>query len=210
MRKRISINEPDVVNNQDITASKKSEMISGDLPGIRSFRDILAFEGRGDFINYLEWLGLDSDPNPVVLSALHHYFYDAEELKCVRTIVSLINLNQIKEIDKFLHSTFQALLPQSNLIGCFVDSKKHNIFVIQRTWSESELKRISTAVENGIMSRIPLLNRIYSLIDSRTNKYLTKRNVTMLFEEHGFKVMDMTDLDGLTYFHAKKVKTDKN
>jgi len=124
--------------------------------------------------------------------------------------VILFKLNQIKEINNFLHSTFHVLLPQSNLVGCFVDSKKHNIFVLNKTRSEFESKRISTAVENGIVSRIPLLNKIYSLIDSRTNKYLTKSNVSMLLECHGFKVMDMTDLDGLTYFHAKKVKTDKN
>jgi hypothetical protein len=51
---------------------------------------------------------------------------------------------------------------------------------------------------------------LYSLMDSKTNKYMSGRIVTLLLEDHGFKVLDMTELNGLTYFCAQKVKSDEN
>jgi hypothetical protein len=43
------------------------------------------------------------------------------------------------------------------------------------------------------------------MIDSRTDKYLSGKNVTSSLEDLGFKVLDMTELNGLTYFCAQKV-----
>jgi hypothetical protein len=60
------------------------------------------------------------------------------------------------------------------------------------------------AYENGIESRIPFINRMYSFIDSKTNRYLTKRAVTNLLKEVGLELVGMTDLNGLTYFHTRK------
>lgn len=175
------------------------------------FREILTGEGREDFFNYIEWLGLSNDPDPVILSSMHHYFYDAEEMKQVNTVVNLTKLNHIKEIKDFLSSISNILTPKCNLIGCFIDNSKHNPFVLRKNVSEIERKRTTTALENGIISRIPFINWFYSIIDSRTNKYLSKNNVTSLLENSGFKVLDMTELNGITYFHAKrKPKTTEN
>jgi hypothetical protein len=211
MRKRISLDEPEIVKQQTRKPSSRPAGDTGNLPGISPFREILAGEGREDFFNYIEWLGLVNDPDPVVLSSMHHYFYDAEEMKNVKTVVNLIRLNHIKEIKDFLSSVSNILKPKCNLIGCFIDSRKHNPFVLRKSVSEIERKRTSTALENGIVSRIPFLNWFYSVIDSRTNKRLSKNNVTLLLEDHGFKVLDMTELNGITYFHAKrKPKTAEN
>jgi len=49
---------------------------------------------------------------------------------------------------------------------------------------------------------------LYSIIDSKTITYLSKSSVTFLLEDFGFKVMDMTLIDGFTYFHAQKVRID--
>jgi hypothetical protein len=35
---------------------------------------------------------------------------------------------------------------------------------------------------------------IFNMIDSKTNKYMSERSVSMLLEEHGFKVLDMTEM----------------
>ena len=39
---------------------------------------------------------------------------------------------------------------------------------------------------------------------------MSERSVTYLLEENGFKVLDMTELDGLTYFHAQSLRTADN
>ena len=135
MRKRISLNEPDIVNNQKIITSGKSIGLSGELVNIRPFKVLLEREGREDFFNYIEWLGLDTDPNPVVISSIHHYYYDADEMKSVNTLVNLTQLNQIKEISEFLVLISGTLPFKSNLVGCFTDNKKRSIFMVRDTSS---------------------------------------------------------------------------
>jgi hypothetical protein len=58
-------------------------------------------------------------------------------------------------------------------------------------------------VENGIGSRNPILKMVFSIMGSWINMYMTKKSVRQLLEEYGFKVLDMTELNGLTYFHAQ-------
>jgi hypothetical protein len=47
--------------------------------------EILTAEGREDFVKYIQALGLDKDPDLIFLSSQHYYFYDAEEMKNVKT-----------------------------------------------------------------------------------------------------------------------------
>ena len=72
--------------------------------------------------------------------------------------------------------------------------------------SDFHYRRNSDAIENGIASSSPFLSMIYSMIDSKTNKYMSERSVSLLLEDHGFKVHDMTELNGLTYFLAQKTR----
>lgn len=208
MRNRIRIKEEDSSANEKLIPPERSVDITSDkrTDGFRPVTEVLAVEGKKDFIDYIEWLGLHNNPDYIVLSSIHHYYYDEEELKKVNTVVNLIKLNELKEIKTFLHSIYSSLPPKSNLVGCFSDSKKQNNYALNKTASEYESRKISTALENGILSRVPMINRIYSIIDSRINKSLTRNNVTMLLQDHGFKVQDMTEINGLTYFYARKVK----
>src|SRR3989339_1236376 len=73
----------------------------------------LISEGGDSFYNYVEWIGLLKDPDLIVLSSLHHYFFDNEDLKNTKTIINLKQLNLIKEIDIFFHSIFKIAPPKS-------------------------------------------------------------------------------------------------
>lgn len=153
-----------------------------------------------DFVNYIEWLGLDKDdPNLIVLSSFHHYFYDFDEMKNVKTVVNLKYLNEIRDIKSFLHSIYTILAPKSNLVGRFTDSKNHKGYSFKKRAADKD------AVENGILSKIPLINTLYNIMDSRTNRNLSRNNATFLLENNGFKVHDITELNGITYFHAKRI-----
>jgi len=210
MRNRIEIFEPDVINNQRINTLFELTDTSIGLAENNPVFEILTAEGCENFVNYIEWLGLAKDPNLVVLSSQHHYYYDAEEMKNVKTVINLKELNQIKQINSFLHSIFHILPQKSNFIGCFVDNKKINGYVIRNNSSSYHNKRSFDAIENGIVSRIPFLNMLYSFMDSRTNKYMSGTSVSLLLEDHGFKVLDMTELNGLTYFCAQRLRTADN
>lgn len=167
--------------------------------------DLLITEGGESLYNYVEWLGLINDPNLIVLSSQRHYFYGEEDLMNVTAVINLKQLNQIKNLSVLLQSVFKVLKPKSHFIGCFAESYKHLEFQISNNSRSFGNNRHYDALEDGIVSRNPLINRIYNFIDSKTNRYMTRKDVYSLFESHGFKIIDMSELEGLTYFHSQKV-----
>lgn len=210
MSNNITFNELDVINYQRINSLMSMSGASLDLVKGNPVLKVLASEGSENFVKYLELMGLDKDQNLVVLSSLHHYYYDAEEMTNVRTVINLKELNRIKQIKDFLHSIFHILPPECKFIGSFVNNKKQSGFVLSTNPSDSYYKRNSDAIEKGIVSSSPFLNMFYNMIDSRTNKYMSEKSVTMVLSEHGFKVLDMTEIDGLTYFCAQSLRTADN
>jgi hypothetical protein len=210
MRNSFSIESANIFNNQEINTLVNFRGTSADLARSNPGLKILESEGWENFSNYIELLGLEKDSNIVVLSSLHHYYYDAEEMTNVKAVINLKELNQVKQLKNFFHSIFNILPHNCNFIGCFVNNKKQNSFLLNSNPSDYYYKRNSDAIENGIASSSPLLNMIYSMMDSRTNKFLSERSVSLLLQEHGFKILNMTELDGLTYFCAQSLKTAVN
>ena len=161
---------------------------------------------REDFYNYLARQDLAAETGMLVIPSNRHFFYDAEDMRKVKTVVSLKQLNHIREMKEFL-KTIADLLPQkSNFIGCFIDNKIQSGFSDKYDNLPGQESERSEAFENGIESRIPFINRMYSFIDSRTNRYLTRRSVKNLLEECGLQLVEMTNLHGMTYFYTQKKK----
>jgi len=160
---------------------------------------------REDLFNYLDRMGLTGESGMLVIPSTHHFFYDAEDLKGVKTIVNLKQLNHVREIRDFLRKVADLLPRESNFVGCFVDNNTQNGFADKYSNLPREQSEKAEVFENGIESRIPFINRMYSIIDFRTNRYLTKRTVSRLLEECGLQVVSMTELNGLTYFCTEKI-----
>ncbi|MGE5406168.1 MAG: hypothetical protein ACM3NR_00540 [Methanosarcina sp.] len=157
---------------------------------------------------YLEWLGFNEETKILILSPNNHYYYDDDELRDVNALLNLKHLNHIKEVKGFLYSVSQALANKSYLIGSFIDRKHQFSFFANSIYPDKSLQEGVDPVENGISSRIPLLNMIYDFMDSRTNnRNMTKKSVTLLLEITGFKVLDMTEINGITCFCAQKNKS---
>jgi hypothetical protein len=209
MRNSITIDNFDVGSNKKINALVN--LVGSSIESVKSnpALKILTNEDSENFAKYIEFLGIDKDTNLVVLSSLHHYYYDAEEMINVKTVINLKELNQIKQLKDFLHSVFHILPPKCNFIGCFINNKKQNTYGLN-TNQLYFYERNSEAIENGIVSSNPFLNKIYNMIDSKTNKYMSERSVSLLLEENGFKVVNMTEIDGLTYFCAQSLRTADN
>lgn len=196
-------NEVIMVNNRIRTISKpltSSKQISGTNVAI----DTLVAEGGSSFYNYVDWIGLAKDPDLIVLSAVHHYYFDDEDMKIINTVINIKQLNLIKDIDFFFRSIYKIIPNKTNFIGCFLDNKTQEKYVNDNILSQYLVKHNVDPFENGITSRIPFLNTVYNLMDSKTDRFLTRRNVSLLLKKRGFKVLDMTELNGLTYFHAQK------
>lgn len=164
----------------------------------------LSVESRGDLFSYLDQLGVSDVSALLVIPSAHHYFYNAEDLIGVKTILNLKQLNHVRDIKGFLQNIFFLLPESSRFVGSFVDNRVQNGFSDQFHNRVKSLSARTDAYENGIDSRIPFINRMYSLIDARTNSYLTRKSVTNLIQDSGLRLLSMTDLNGLTYFCSQK------
>jgi len=141
----------------------------------------LAEEVDENFINYLNSNGLTDEDNLLVLSSKQHYYYDYEELKEVTTLINLKKLNLIKHLDDFLHSLCDGLSPKTNFIGCFADSNS----------------------QQGANAASRLYRRLLNFLDAKTDYEIDRNDFSRLIESYGFKVIDMREINGLTYFRTQ-------
>lgn len=165
----------------------------------------LRAEGGEGFYNYVDSLGFSNDSNLIVLSSRHHYYYDSDEINKAKTVVNLKELNRIKEIKSLLHSHLHFLPKKCNFVGCFVNNKNNERYGLKESASPKEKLLNSDDIELGILSRFPFLNMLYSFMDLKTNNYLSEESVASMLGIHGFKVIDMKEVNGLTFFHSQKV-----
>jgi hypothetical protein len=147
----------------------------------------LLAEGGVNFLRYLKNLDLAGEPNLIILSSRNHYHYDKNDLKSVRTLINLRKLNLIKHLDMFLNSLVRILPPNTNFIGCFSHRK---------TWKENEfnVKRLSG-----------MLNRLFGFPCFRTDHNMNKNEVIELLERNNFRIVDMKEKNGLTYFYSQNI-----
>ena len=193
-----------ITNRTDVTLSHP--VSSTELVVASEAVDKLISEGGEGFYNYVNRIGLANDSNLIVLSSQHKYYYDSEEIDKARTVINLKELNLIKQITSLLHSHLRFLPLRCNFVGCFVNNEKTDRYALRKSSCYYEKIKNNDKVELGIISRFPFINMLYSIMDSRTNKYMSERIVTSMLSVHGFKVIDMTELNGLTYFQSQKVK----
>jgi len=161
-----------------------------------------------DFQTYIKWLDLPVYPNLVVLSSLHHYYYDEDDMKDVGILVNLKQLNQLKQIRHFLHSVYRLLPAKSYFIGCFHDNNSQNGFL--PVSPKPHYSDRFNPVKLGVISENRVLNMVYNIIDFKTSRFLTKRNVVLQLEEAGLNVNDINEINGLTYFCAQKAGIPEN
>jgi hypothetical protein len=189
------IPNPYVADHHIFNIAHSQQERSKDIAGEESFSEILTSEGYDGIVKYLGWVGLRNDPNTIILSSKHHYYYDPEELRSVNTIINLKELNQIRQIKNFLYSVSNSLQRSSNFIGYFTDNNQLKFFKSNTNSNDPKA--------TDFLSTNTFINMIYNIMDSRVNKGMSKKNVRLLLEDHGFNVLDMTELNGITYFHAQ-------
>jgi len=144
-------------------------------------------EGGEDFSAYLKLTGLAHEPNLMVLSSMHHYYYDYSDLRGIRTLINLKELNQVSHLESFLHTLYRILPCQANFVGFFTDA------------DNNDNKR-------SYLRPGRLFNGLVRFFDSAVTRIHSKTSVTRLLEDHGFKVIDLTDINGRTYFHARNIR----
>jgi hypothetical protein len=166
---------------------KSTHGISGFFPAIVT----MIAEDGDNFFRYLKDLGLSRENNLVVLSSRHHYFYDENELKHVKTLINLRKLNLIKYLNEFLFTLVQVLPSDTKFLGCFSDYDEQG------------------KGESSFFNPIKHLGHKISNLYSGNERILNKNKVTEMLESYGFKITDMTEMNGLTYFCSQYVQKPK-
>ena len=112
--------------------------------GLMHLFDELDIEVRQSLIDYLDRLGLIRESGMLVIPSSRHYFYDAEDMKGIKTVITLRQLNHVREVRDFLRQIKELLPYNSNFIGCFVDNRAQSGFLRNRMCLPS--RRFSRAV----------------------------------------------------------------
>lgn len=163
------------------------KLISGDGPRSNPIMENILSEGGDDFFQYLKLIGLAKEPNLMVLSSMHHYYYDHNDLKGIRTLINLKKLNQVKHLESFFHTLYRILPSKAYFVGCFKNTCQNG---------------------NGatFYRSAKFFNGLINIFDSRGDRSLSRKGITKLLEDHGFKVNDFTDINGMTYFYAQNIR----
>ena len=169
----------------DFVNSKfREKLIVPETSRISPVLENIRTEAGVDLIQYLHILNLEKDPNLMALSSTHHYFYDSKDMNSIRTLINLKRLNNIKSLGSFLQNVVRILPQEAIFIGYFKnDTGNRSVFSFYQT----------TKFFNGVVN----------YFDSRTNRSLTKDNVSRLLEENLLKIVDITDINGMTYFCSR-------
>jgi hypothetical protein len=178
----------EIINYQPVKIDAGDKSVSmDDNQNNPVFENLLA-EGGENFYHYINWLGLGKDPNLMILSSIHHYYYDFNDLKGVKTLINLKKLNEINHIDTFLANVFRVLPSEANFVGCFKDNK------------------IRGGISVPFYQSFKFLNSLINIVDSKTDRFMTRKDVIKLLESHDFRIVDMTEISSITYFCAESHK----
>jgi hypothetical protein len=203
MKNKTLLKNKNVINRQRVRGSSRQKNSMVKETDISTVHAEFAEEGREDFYNYLDWLGLAKSHGLLILTSSRHYYFEVEDLRNVKTIVTLNKLNNIKSVRDFLQAIYSVLPHKCYFIGSFIDNNKQNSFIS----SIKSLYRIGGRGSNSGSDTAPwnsFLKMVYGIIDSKTNRYMSEKTVKLLLEDTGLKILDITEFNGISYFCTQK------
>jgi len=173
----------EISNNINKSSFHKKSFMPQELrlnPTLKSIR----YEAGDDFLQYLHWLEMEGETNLMTLSSTHHYYYENDDLKKIKILINLKPLNNIKQLENFLQTVVRLLPQDSHFIGYFKNTDQNR--------SVYSLTQFSILYQGFI-----------NYIDLKTDNSLTKREVSRLLEKHKLNVVDITDINDMTYFCSR-------
>lgn len=182
------VNRENSINYFSLT---NMEIHNFQMPGLFSLNspilEHLLLNSCEDFHKYVRWTGLARNNGVLVLLPISHYNYDFEDLKGVKILISQKKLNNIKHLDSYLRILFKAMPADGYFFGCFECNDK------------------PAPVKSYIPSRKIMCSMKYQ--ESQPERLFTRKGVSIMLEGHGYKVIDLTDINGITYFCARIKKS---
>ena len=162
-----------------INSKQSIKPMNGNEPIIEN----IISEGGYDFFQYIKKMGFKKGSNIMVLSSIYYYYYNSDDLAGINTLVNVKMLNHMKHLDSFLCTLVRILPFKADYIGCFKENYMNGGMVLNKPEKSYRVAK--------------------NILDSGINRKLTKKFVWKILEDHGFKVTNMTDINGKTYFSTQ-------
>jgi len=157
------------------------------MNGKRIFRvfRVLAICGFS-FFRYLWSAGLTKESGMIILSSHEGANWGRRDLKDARMLVNLRRLDLIKHLEMFVSSLVRLLPPETTFVGCF---SQRGFISAGAGGSDSH-----GGFWNGLAGH-----------GTGTCQMLNRARVSALLEGSGLEVIEMREMNGLTYFHSRKM-----
>ncbi len=168
-------------------------------PNKESLYKILSDEDCEDFYTYIDWLDLSKKPNIIVLPLSNHYYYHQEDFARTETLINLKCLNHISDLNSFLGKIHNNLPSDCFFTGCFVNGLNDD-----RHSKNNNSRKNMFKLKVNLFKFPGFLRKIKQLFNLGSTLKLKKEYVRSILNDIGFLVLDMTELNGKTYFCAKK------
>ncbi len=180
----ITLNKFDLLTNKRVGISFIENRVSPESDLSNPVINNLIAAGGESFLYYLRSLGLEYKRNIMILSSKRSYYYDHKDITGVKTLINLEKLNRIKHLESFMSIICNYLSPKTNFIGCFFDKESQN------------------------RMKLPSRNcKKYINFSGRGNDpEMDKKEVSYLLTSNGLKVLDITEINGLSYFSARSTE----
>jgi len=201
---------------------KARNLIHGNVPGIPGKSNVdrdpefmlvekeLLEEVDPQVVRYFKSIPLAMEDKVLYLSSTRHYIFDAATLWDVTTIINLRLINRISHIYYFLYNTNRMLPMNGYYLGCVenMTQQKRRIRAIQPGLPGTIAYLLFYTID-GLLPKIPVLRNLYLLANKGRLKCLTNYEFVKLLMQSGFLLMNITTINNVEYFVAKKVKSSK-
>jgi hypothetical protein len=182
MEEILLIPESEIISGKKTRSKMTGLYLTREQESENPFIDFLISEGGEIFFNYLSRLGHSFKPNMMLLSSRRNYYYDYSDLNGVTTVINLRRLNRVPHLESFISTISAATASGTCFAGCFSNCKTKNLSGLSPSMNRKNNRHTELATETELDQ-----DKMIRLLDSCR-----------------FKVYDMTEINGLTYFLATK------
>jgi len=175
---------------QSVRAGVIRSVITGLIHSVRAgvIRQVarLVASGGVSLFRYLKDSGLFSGRGMVILSRHDRATFGTVDLRRATTLITLRRLNMVKHLEMFLSSLSRILPPGTNFVGCFSPARVESEDT-ERSGREYDFP--ARVLHSGRME-------CHSL---------NRGKVSEMLERNGLSLISMTEMNGVTYFHSRKI-----
>ena len=170
----------------------------------------LSEEVNPEVIRYFKSIPNVMDAKVLYLSTIRHYIFDAGTLWDVTTIINLRLINRIAHIYYFLYNTNRMLPIGGYYLGCFesMPQQKKRLKTMYAPLVGSVMYTLFFLFD-FLIPKIPVIRNIYLFVHSGRMKCITTYACVSLLTKNGFVLTNITSINNIEYFVAKKVKLCK-